>query len=128
MAFVDVASTPNSNYRDDNAAIVVGTTGAAAIVALVPQASTAPGRMLLAAFAGEQRTGGYGIRVDRVERDGATLVVRATFTEPAPGAIVTQALTSPAHVVSIAQADAVAVREAVLFDSNGTERARVTIP
>jgi hypothetical protein len=39
---------------------------------------------------------------------------------------VTQVLTSPAHVVSIAAADAAGVREAILFDERGTEIARAT--
>jgi len=128
VPFVEVASAQNSSYRDDNPAIMVGTNSAAAIVALVPQASATPGRVLVAALAGEQRTGGYAIRIDRVERDGVRLVVHATFTEPAAGAIVTQAFTSPAHVVSIAQADAAGLREAVLLDGTGMERARTTLP
>lgn len=128
MSFVEVASAQNSSYRDDNPKVMVGTNSAAAIVALVPQASATAGRVLIAAFAGEQPTGGYAIRIDRVERDGARLVVHATFTGPAPGAIVTQAFTSPAHVVSIAQADAAGAREAILLDGTGTERARTTPP
>ncbi len=110
--------------------LIVGTnaTAAARIVALVPQASAAAGRVLIAAFAGEQRTGGFAIHIDAVQRDGDRLVVRATFTEPSPGAFVTQALTSPAHVVSIAQADAAGASEALLLDAGGTERARATLP
>jgi hypothetical protein len=125
-----VAGTSNSRYGDDTEALIAGTSAATAarIVALVPQASAAPGRVLVAAFAGEQRTGGFAIRIDIVERVGPRLVVRATFTRPSPGALVTQALTSPAHVVSIAQADAAGASEALLLDAGGTERARTTLP
>ena len=130
VPFVEVAGTPNSRYGDDSEALIVGTSAATAarIVALVPQASAAPGRVLIAAFSGAQRTGGFAIHIDAVQRDGDRLVVRATFTEPSPGAFVTQALTSPAHVVSIAQADAAGASEALLLDAGGTERARATLP
>ena len=82
-------------------------------------------RVLIAVFQGQQRTGGYGIRVTRVERRGDQLVVSATFSQPKPDDIVTQAFTSPAHIVSIAAADATGLREAVLIDGSGAERARI---
>ena len=40
--------------------------------------------------------------------------------------MVTQALTSPAHVVSIAATDATGLREAILVDENGVEIARTS--
>jgi hypothetical protein len=52
--------------------------------------------------------------------------VRATFGVPGPGAMVTQVLTSPAHVVSIAAADAAGVREAIVLDQTGVEVARMS--
>ena len=39
----------------------------------------------------------------------------------------TQVLTAPAHVVSIATVDAVGLREAILFDGAGSEIARIAI-
>ena len=54
-------------------------------------------------------------------------VVRATFGAPGPGAIVTQVLTSPAHVVSIASADSNGLRVAILSDDSGAELGRTTI-
>lgn len=100
-------------------------TSRATIARLVPGANAPAGRVLVAVFQGEQSTGGYAIEVTSIERRGDQLVVRATFHSPAPGAMVTQALTSPAHVVSIASADAAGLREAILLDGNGTERARI---
>jgi hypothetical protein len=128
VPFVEVAAAQNSRY-DGGAAVMVGATAAAAatIVDLVPQATAAAGRVLVAAFQGGQRTGGYAIHIDAIERDGDRLIVRATFTSPAPGSIVTQVLTSPAHVVSVAQADASGVREVLLLDRGGAERARATV-
>ena len=70
-----------------------------------------------------------------IEGDGPGVGVehgvrRALITVPwlpdAPGGIVTQVLTAPAHVVSIAVADAVGIREAILFDDRGYEIARMT--
>ncbi|MDP9252013.1 MAG: protease complex subunit PrcB family protein, partial [Chloroflexota bacterium] len=84
------------------------------------------GRVMVVAFQGQQNTGGYAIRITSVERRGDQLLVRATFTRPGPDAFVTQVLTSPAHVVSIAAADAAGLREAILFDESGAERARAT--
>ena len=88
------------------------------------RAPSPPDRLLVGAFQGSQRTGGYAITIDRITRDGDRLIVRATFTEPPPGAIVTQVLTSPAHVVSIGSADAAGLRTVILLDAMGNERAR----
>ncbi len=124
IAFTEVASTAQSGY--ESAAIVVGTSDAsrAAIARLIPSATVPSGRVLVAAFQGEQRTGGFAIHINRIERIGDRLDVYATFTEPRKDSFVTQVLTSPAHVVSIASADASGVREAVLLDDSGVERAR----
>lgn len=121
VPFTEVLTTQNSAH-DGGAAIVVGTAAERTAGAATPA-----GRVLVAAHQGEQRTGGYGIRVDRIERDGDRLVVHATLASPAPGSMVTQALTSPAHVVSIAEADLAGARTAILLDASGTEQARFEI-
>ena len=106
---------------------MVGTTdpSRAKIAQLVPNATAPSGRVLVAVFQGQQNTGGYSVQIDAIERSGDQLVVHATFVVPGPGAMVTQALTSPAHVVSIATADATGVREAILVDGTGVERTRI---
>ena len=127
VAFAEVAATAQA--RDDSGPdVVVGTSDAARarITQLVPGAAAPSGRVMVAAFQGQQNTGGYAIRITSVERRGDQLLVRATFTRPGPGAFVTQVLTSPAHVVSIAAADAAGLREAILFDESGVEIARAT--
>ena len=101
--------------------------GRSTIASLRPGLTLPDGVVLLAVFQGQQRTGGFAIRVTRIERDGDRLVVRAIFAGPLPNAIVSQALSSPVHVVSIAAADASRAREAALFDDTGAERARVTL-
>ena len=53
--------------------------------------------------------------------------MHATFTEPAPGGITAQVITSPAHVVAIARQDSAGLRVAVLLDSAGTERSRTNL-
>ena len=126
VAFTEVAAT--SQARDDSGEmIVVGTTDAsrAKIAQLVPNAATPSGRVLVAVFQGQQNTGGYSVQITAIERSGDQLVVRATFGVPDRGAMVTQVLTSPAHVVSIAAADATGVREAILIDSTGAEHLRI---
>lgn len=128
VAFAEVATT--SQARDDSGpTLVIGTSDAARamIARLVLGASASTGRVVVAAFQGQQTTGGYAIHITAIERRGDQLLVRATFTSPGPGAIVTQVLTAPAHVVSIAAADAAGLREAILYDESGAERARTTI-
>ena len=126
VAFTEVAAT--SQVQDDSGEmLVVGTTDAARakIADLVPNATAPSGRVLVAVFQGQQNTGGYSVQITAIERNGDQLVVRATFGVPGPGAMVTQVLTSPAHVVSIAAADAAGLREAILVDSTGTLHLRI---
>jgi hypothetical protein len=113
--------------HDSGPAIVVGTNDQwrATLTRLVDGAVVPAGRVAVAAFQGQQTSGGFSIHIDRIERSGDQLVVHATFSEPAPGSMNTMALTSPVHVVSIADADAKNLREAVLLDQTGTERARI---
>jgi hypothetical protein len=77
----------------------------------------------ITAHMGEQRSGGYAIRIERITRAGNELRVHAKLTSPGPDAMVTMALTSPAHTVTVDEiADVV-----VLFDTAGSELARVRI-
>jgi hypothetical protein len=126
VAFTEVATTSQARQDSGAALVVVGTSDAsrATIARLVPNAAAPDGRVLVAVFQGQKTTGGYSIHVIAIERSGDQLLVRATFMTPGPGAIVTQVLTSPAHVVSIASAEATGLREAVLLDQTATERAR----
>jgi len=114
---------------DGDAAVMVGATDSARarIRELIPNATSPSDRVLVIVFQGSQRTGGYTVHVTRIERDGDRLVVHASFSEPGPGAFVTQVLTSPAHVVSIARADAFGAALAIVLDASGTERARATM-
>jgi len=128
VAFTEVATTAQA--RDDSGpTLIVGASDAsqAAIVRLVPGATASAGRVMVAVFQGQQNTGGYSVHITAIERRGDQLVVRATFASPGPGAIVTQVLTAPAHVVSIATVDAIGIREAILFDDRGSEIARIAI-
>ena len=108
--------------------ILVGTTDAsrAAIARLVPNVPASGGRVVIAAFQGQQSTGGYTIHIAAIERRADQLVVRATFATPGRGGFVTQVLTSPAHVVSIDVADASGAREVILVDDAGVEHARAS--
>jgi hypothetical protein len=127
VAFTEVTATSQAG-DDSGAMLIVGTTDAsrAKITQLVPGATASSARVLVAVFQGQQSTGGYSVHITAIERSGDQLVVRATFGVPGPGAIVTQVLTSPAHVVSIAAADATGVREAVLLDQSGAEIVRTS--
>jgi hypothetical protein len=115
--------------HDTGPAIVVGLNDhwRATLARLVDAANVPTDRVAVAAFQGEQISGGFSIQIERIERDDDQLVVHAKFTEPAPGSMNTMALTSPVHVVSIAAADASGLKLAVLLDDTGAERARATL-
>jgi hypothetical protein len=68
-----------------------------------PPALDASREVIVAVFLGEKRTGGYAIDVVRVEEDRADRSVKVFIreTSPPPGAMVTQALTQPYHIVRL---------------------------
>jgi len=115
--------------HDSGPAIIVGTNDhwRATLARLVDGASVPATRVAVAAFQGEQRSGGYSIQIERIQRSGDELMVHAKFVEPAAGSMNTMALTSPVHVVSIAASDAAGLKAAVLLDGTGAERARATL-
>ena len=102
-------------FRDEGATTASTHDGPAAIDAV-----QAGARLRITAYQGTQRSGGYAIRIERITRVGDELHVHAAFTVPAKDALVTMALTSPAHTVSVDEPAAVVV----LYDTNGVERAR----
>jgi protease stability complex PrcB-like protein len=125
IPFTEQGSTQQAAY-DGGPQIVAATDPArTGLGALAPKDD---GRLYIAVFAGSQRTGGYGIRVVRIERTGDTLTVRAMFSSPAPDALVIQVLTSPAQLVSIDRQSAVPAQVIVLVDQSAAERARGTVP
>jgi hypothetical protein len=54
-------------------------------------------------FLGEKRTGGYEVEIVRAERRDSSLYFYYREESPPPGAMVTQALTQPFHLVKIAK-------------------------
>lgn len=115
--------------HDSGPAIVVGTNDQwrATLTRLVDGAEVPTGRVAVAAFQGQQTSGGFAIHIERIERSGDQLLVHAKFSEPAPGSMNTMALTSPVHVVSIAASDVSGLKAAVLLDGTGAERAKATL-
>ncbi len=74
------------------------------------------GRQSVAAFFwGLKRSGGYAIEVQSVNLRGDVLEVHLILHQPPPGAIVTQALTSPYVIISVAGKP----RLARFYDQNG---------
>ncbi|MDI7249095.1 MAG: S-layer homology domain-containing protein [Bacillota bacterium] len=55
---------------------------------------------------GEKRTGGYGMALDRIRREGEFLVAEVTLTAPGPGDIVTQVITYPHLLVALPATEA----------------------
>ncbi len=128
IAFADVASAATSRH-EGGPALIVGTSDSAraTIATLRPGLTLPDGVVLVAVFEGQQPAGGFAIRVTGIERDGSRLIVRATFGKPLDNSINTEAPTSPIHVVSIAGSETSGVRDAVLVDETGTERARANL-
>lgn len=83
------------------------------------------GRVRLTVRLGERPTGGHSIAVTRITREGPHLVITCRTHAPAPGAIVTQVLTSPAQTVSVDERLLRGIRGAVLLDPSGAERGRI---
>jgi len=125
IPFTDHGSTQQSEH-EGAARIVVATDPQG--TGLGPLASRDATRLYIAVFAGAQRTGGYDIRVLRIDRSGDTLKVSAVFSSPAAGAVTIQVLTSPARLVSIERRSAAGTRDVVLVDQSAVERARGTVP
>jgi protease stability complex PrcB-like protein len=128
VAFTEITYVAYGRH-DSGPAIIVGANdqSRATLARLVDGAKVPDGRVAVAAFQGQQTSGGFSIHIERIERRGDQLLVHATFSEPAPGSMNTMALTSPVHVVSIAASDARDLKDAVLLDETGSERARSSL-
>jgi protease stability complex PrcB-like protein len=57
--------------------------------------------IVVAVFLGEKPSGGYGVEISSAEVVGSSLTVFVKETSPKPGAIVTQAINQPFHIVRI---------------------------
>lgn len=74
---------------------------------------------------GRHSTGGYGIAVSsKARRSGNTLALIATFSSPAPDAMVTQMLTSPCVLVRLPAGDYTRLE---LLDQDGQMRAELDL-
>jgi hypothetical protein len=128
VPFDDIASAATSRHAGGPDLIVGTSDGVRARIATLRPGLTLPdGVALVAVFQGQQRTGGFAIRVTRIERDGDRLIVRAIFARPLENAAVAQAVSSPLHIVSIAASGLSGVRQAVLLDETAAERARANL-
>jgi protease stability complex PrcB-like protein len=132
VRFEDHGSVSQSGIEQSTPAIAVAVDAEAKVELARLATAKRPvpdGRIAIAVFQGQQRTGGYSVRVEKMTlRTATTLEVRAVFTAPATDAIVTQVLTSPAHIVSVAQVDVTGVDRVVLVDASGKQQASVTVP
>ena len=105
VAFADAGTTTQGPRRVEDAGV---------------EAVRAGNGLRITAYQGEQRSGGYAVRIERITRVGNELRVHARFIEPAPDSMNTMSLTYPSHTVSVDEvADVI-----VLLDATGTERAR----
>ena len=59
--------------------------------------------MVVGVFLGTRPTGGYAVTITTVETQDADLVVTYLEAQPKPGAMLTQALTAPVHLVRVPQ-------------------------
>lgn len=61
--------------------------------------------MVAAVMMGERNTGGYAVTIERIETDAEYLKIFYSESEPPPGSMTIQMLTSPAHLVALPQSD-----------------------
>ena len=119
VPFTEHGATGNSGHGAPVPRLIVALTAPsrAELGRLVPMTPSDDDRVPIAAFEGQQRTGGYTIRVTRISRDGNRLTVQATFGVPPSGAITTQVLLAelrfaatafPAAVAGLLTANAIA--------------------
>lgn len=59
--------------------------------------------MVAAVFAGTRPTGGYSVEIVSATRGGDTVTFEYREQRPSPDALLTQALTSPFHIVRVAR-------------------------
>ena len=57
--------------------------------------------LVIGLFVGRRSTGGFGIEILGTEARSQTLLVRYRETQPAPGGVTVQVLTSPYHLVAV---------------------------
>ena len=126
VPFTDHGQTAHSRV-EDGPQLVVGTAPPAIGLAELV-ASADPTRLYIGVFAGERRTGGHAVKVERIERNADRLDVTARFIAPPNDAFTIQVITTPAQLVSIDRRSVSGVREAVLLDESGALMARSTVP
>ena len=61
--------------------------------------------MVAAVFLGTRPTGGYSVEIASTRREGDALIVEYVERRPSADSIVTQALTSPFHIVKLPKVD-----------------------
>ena len=76
-------------------------------IAADPNSSPAPAvdfanNIIAAVFSGEKPTGGYAVEIIAAEKSDGALLIYYREMSPRPGAIVTQMLTQPFHMVTVA--------------------------
>ncbi|HET8727216.1 MAG TPA: protease complex subunit PrcB family protein, partial [Alphaproteobacteria bacterium] len=83
-----------------------------------PPAPLPEGAMAVAVFLGQRPTSGYTVELGDVVRRGEAVIVSYRETQPAPDAVVSQALTSPYAVRLVAETEA-PVRYRLVEDDDG---------
>jgi hypothetical protein len=112
QSFVTVAKGSRSGVRERKLAVVKSGTewadlwnlhAALATPRKEPPAVDFQSEMIVAVFAGEKRTGGYAVEITAIQQDPAKNLIEVFVREikPPPGAITTQALTHPFHIVKL---------------------------
>jgi len=112
IPFTDLARGVTSGARERRTVVVRDQQALNALFAEMygsgaPERSAPPvdfaSRMAIGVYLGTRRSGGFSVAIERVaaEPGGKNIVVFAFETEPPRGAMVTQALTYPFHLVTI---------------------------
>lgn len=107
--FSVLATGYNSRYQGGRAlSLITNQQDWSSAWGLIGRGSSAPmpevnfnTRAVVIAYQGRKNTGGYGISIAEIRREGTTLLVKVNEQSPKPTDVVTDALTSPFVAVSI---------------------------
>jgi hypothetical protein len=67
----------------------------------LPSAFSVDDELNIVVFRGVFNTGGYGIRIEQVERNGNEFAIYATYTDPGEGLMSTQEFTHPTAIIPV---------------------------
>lgn len=103
ISYTTVSEGTNGGSEDRSFRVIVDATGLASLLATMEAAPSLTADFssstLVAAFAGRKTTGGHTVEIRSITEQNGVITAGVVETEPGPGCVTTQVITSPYHVV-----------------------------